>query len=378
MSSSSPADSSSSALDALSAFATAAIADAKLAAQGQPDANVSVAFALGWQMAEIHRPDPPGQTPAAEAAVLPDLSEVELTEWTQIGLYEIQAGITKLSEVIDTAGLDVPNAQDLATRLHPLDRTDRAVVLRDFHLHLLATLTGADFRLGKAYGLGLALAEITREPDEYRSALDSGRVATLVRWIRALATAFPPHASHAVASSLESWGEWTASIGAGGAGESELVPQLEHQGRLWRSLLSGEKRATDMLEQSDYLTAGERVIQNASSLGWRFVRHYAWICAALLVLFAAGIVVMFVVGTAAGVVSGAVAIVTGLGIGWKTVGTSLGAAAARVEAPLWGAALDQVIYLRITPRPITDHAAGAAPPASDRSAASARPGDQSG
>ncbi len=63
---------------------------------------------------------------------------------------------------------------------------------------------------------------------------------------------------------------------------------------------------------------------------------------------------MVVAGSAAGVVSGAVAIAAGLGFGWKTIGTSLGAAAARVEAPLWGAALDEVIYKRITPSQLID------------------------
>ncbi len=58
---------------------------------------------------------------------------------------------------------------------------------------------------------------------------------------------------------------------------------------------------------------------------------------------------MFVATNAAGVVSGAAAIITALGFGWKTIGSSMGAAAARVEAPLWGAALDEVIYQRITP-----------------------------
>jgi hypothetical protein len=59
--------------------------------------------------------------------------------------------------------------------------------------------------------------------------------------------------------------------------------------------------------------------------------------------------VILVAGNPAGIVSGAVAILAGLGFGWKTIGTSLGAAAARVESPLWGAALDDVVYRRITP-----------------------------
>jgi hypothetical protein len=94
------------------------------------------------------------------------------------------------------------------------------------------------------------------------------------------------------------------------------------------------------------------VLKDARSMLVRVLRHYRWVCLGLLVLFVAAIAVMFIAGNPAGFVSGAVAIIAGLGIGWRTIGSSLGAAASRVEAPLWGAALDQVIYQRITPGPI--------------------------
>ena len=181
----------------------------------------------------------------------------------------------------------------------------------------------------------------------------SSRVAVLVAWIRDLATAFPPHASHAVASSLERWGEWAASpVQEGDATHANVLPHLQGQGRLWRSLLSGEKRATDVLEQTDYISAGERLLKNAGALARRFLRHYLWACLAVFLLLAPGIAVIFVAGNAAGIFSGAAAVLTGLGFGWKAIGASLGAAAAHAESPLWGAALDEVIYMRITPDPL--------------------------
>ncbi|HEY1520496.1 MAG TPA: hypothetical protein VGF91_28990 [Solirubrobacteraceae bacterium] len=345
--------STDSATDAFGAFATAALANAKLAAQGQPDPKVSEAFGLGWQMAEIYRPDAPEQSPPVQAGDLPDLSQLNSTDWDEIGLYQLQAGITKLSELIETAGLDAPDAEDFAKVLRSTAPADRAGVLRKFHVGLMARLTAADFRLGKAYGLGRALADATRDPSNFHVELQSSRVAVLVAWIRDLATAFPPHASHAVASSLERWSEWAANPPQSGDGsEANVLPRLQGQGRLWRGLLSGEKRATDVLEQSDYIGAGERMLKNAGSLARRFLRHYWWACLVVLLLLVAGIVVMFVVDNAAGVVSGAAAILAGLGFGWKTIGTSLGAAAARAESPLWGAALDEVIYMRITPDPL--------------------------
>jgi hypothetical protein len=337
--------------DALAAFADTALADAKAAERGAPDWRVSEAFGLGWQMSEIYAPDTPTQPPAE--GDLPDLSQLGAADWDQIGLFQLEAGITKLSRSIATAGLKVPDAQAFAAQLKQTADSDRAGALLEFHVNLLATLTATDYRLGKAYGLGRALADATRDQSKYRVELQTSRVAVLCAWVRDLATALPPHASHPVASSLERWGDWAANPPqSGDAAESHILPQLESQGRLWRSLLSGEKAATDLLGQSDYLTAGERVLKNAGDLARRFMRHYVWAIVGVVVLLVAGIAIMFIAGNAAGVVSGAAAIITGLGFGWKTIGTSLGAAAAHVEAPLWGAALDEVIYQRITPGPL--------------------------
>jgi hypothetical protein len=349
--------SSGSPTDALSAFANTALADAKVAARGDPDWRVSEAFALGWQMSEIYKPDAPAQVPPIQAGDLPDLSQLDAADWDRIGLFQLQAGISKLHEAITVAGLQVPDAEKFADRLAPLSGDARADALRQFHIDLMTTLTAADYRLGKAYGLGRALADATRTTTNYHVELQSSRTSVLARWIRDLATAFPPHASHVVASAVEGWSRWAAEPPQAGAGaESEMLPRLSRQGRLWRSLLSGEKRATDLLEQSDYLSAGEDVLKNASALAKRFLRHYLWPLVAAVVLLAAGIAVMFIAGNAAGVVSGAAAIAAGLGFGWKTIGTSLGSAASRLEPPLWGAALDDVIYQRMTPKPILEHA----------------------
>lgn len=348
--------SSGSPTDALSAFATTALADSKAAARGDPDWRVSEAFALGWQMSEIYRSDEPARVPPVQAGDLPDLSQLDLDDWQRIGLLQLQAGISKLRGAITVAGLQIPDAQGLAHSVEPLTGDDRSRALRQFHVNLMATLTAADYRLGKAYALGLALADATRQGANHHAELQSSRSSVLTTWIRDLASAFPPHASHVVASAVEGWSGWAAEPPQSGAGaESEMFDRLPGQGRLWRSLLSGEKRGTDLLEQTDYLSAGEVAFRDARSMLVRVLRHYRWIAIGLLLLIIAAIAVMFLAGNPAGVVSGAVAIVASLGIGWRTIGSSLGAAAARVEAPLWGAALDEVIYERITPKPILEH-----------------------
>jgi hypothetical protein len=331
--------------EALSAaFETAAAA---FRAEATGDRQVMTAFALGWQMAEVYRPDRRGGARAAAQLDLPGISRLSAAELQELGLFQVQAGITKLREPICSAGLDIPDAEHFGERVKDIDDPHaRGQAIRDFHVTLLATLTAADYRLGKAYGLGRALADTTRLPPDWRAELATYRVATLAGWTRELASALPPHAAHPVAQSLEAWGRW-AQTQSGDGGETRR--KLGAQGRLWRNLLSGEKRAIDVLETSDYLRAGEGMLQRTAGLAGTFLRHYWWLVLTAIALLGVG--VWLIVGPGSGVAAGfgGATIFASLGLSWKGIGTSLGTAGARVEQPLWQAELDQAIYERITP-----------------------------
>jgi hypothetical protein len=361
-----PAGSPGSPSDALSAIADSAAAEAKRIEAGRPDPLVSVAFALGWQMAEIYNPDSVEDDDAgrrywrAEDHDLPGLSRLRPEEWEAIGLYQVEAGITQLHEPIRHAGLLVPNAQHFADRIRPLPEDERRIAIREFHVRLLSTFTAADYRLGKAYGLGRALADTTRDPARWRDELRQGRVDALAAWTRDLATAFPPHAGHAVARSLQAWGAWAAR---GEDLDDASERQLTAEGRLWRSLLSGEKRAADTLNTASYVTAAEHMLTATRELAVRVASKYRWVLIGAAVLVAAGVAVMFIFGGAAAIVTGVSTILGAVGLTWKGAGTSIGTSAAGAETPLWGAALDTVIYERITPQHIVD---GYVPPAQER------------
>jgi hypothetical protein len=264
-----------------------------------------------------------------------------------MGLLQVQAGITKLRPSICDAELEVPNAEHFAEAIRRIrDSHERREAVREFHIGLLATLTAADFRLGKAYGLGRALADTTRLPPDWHAELATHRASTLAEWIRELASALPPHAAHPVAQSLEAWSQW-AQTQDGSGGETRR--KLSAQGRLWRSLLSGEKQGPDVLEISDYLRAGEGMIKRTGALGAKFLRHYWWIVLTAIVLLGLG--VWLIVGPGSGLAAGlgGASIFASLGLSWKGIGTSLGTAGARIEEPLWQAELDLAIYERITP-----------------------------
>ena len=338
--------------DALLAFVDAAATQAKQRELGQPDPGVSVSFALGWQLAELYRPDRRGGGAPAAADDLPGISRLDSVELQQMSLDQLQAGITKLQASITGAGLGCPNVADFAAGLRGMsDGAARAESIRDFHVRLLATLTAADFRLGKAYGLGRALADTTRDAANYATELGWYRVATLTAWIRELASALPPHAAHPVADSLESWSRWASSAGAA---DQDTRRKLRAQGRVWRSLLSGEKQATDMLETSDYLRAGEGMLQRTGALAVGFLARYWWLALLIVVLFGVGVGLIATSDSGAGIGAGAAGVLASLGLSWKGIGTSLGTVASRLEQPLWKAELDTVIYERITPQTIVD------------------------
>jgi hypothetical protein len=340
--------------DALTALVDTAASQVKRSELARPDARVSVAFALGWQVAEIYRPDRGTSTPPASVDDLPGLARLSEQDLAQIALDQVQAGITKLRDPILQAGLDPPGAQGFAARLRAITgEDDRRAAIREFHIELLGILTAADFRLGKAYGLGRAMADTTRPPVDHRAELAPQRVAMISEWVRDLASALQPHAAHPVAESLDAWSCWATATQERHAVE-RTVAKLEAQGRLWRSLLSGEKRATDMLETSDYVRAGEGLLQRSATLGQRFLKHYWWLALIIALLFAVGVVVVATSSSPAAVVGGAGAILGSLGLSWKGIGTSVGSAAARAEQPLWDAEVDTVIYERITPQEIVE------------------------
>ena len=150
---------------------------------------------------------------------------------------------------------------------------DRIFTLR---CRLLEALTVSDVLLGKAYGLGRAIAETAPLPanaitgeqraGQFRCMFDAGRVITIKDWLADLKTLLPDHTAYAVSRSLHDWQGWVAGAldTADWAGARSAI---RVQGRLWRELLTGEKAARDILSLSDYLAAGRR---GTIELLWRF------------------------------------------------------------------------------------------------------------
>ncbi len=335
--------------DAVGPFEAALVAAAKATAPGTVDPTVSLTFALGWQMAELFRAELRHYSERRDGD-LPGLGSLSDDERREISVDQVQAALTQLTPAIQKAGLTVPTNELNAVRT-ALDNWAAAgpSAVEALHLKLLGTLTAAAFRLGKAYGLGRALADTCRKPidaDSVKDELDPFRVANLLAWLDELSTALPPHAAHSVYSSLKQWRDWAAANQL----PADAITTIKRQGELWRALLSGEKRGTEMLEIGNYLQAAGKVAGRMSSIFWRAVLHFWWL-ALIVAGLIAGSIVLFINGGSSHIVAGAGTLLAAFGLSWKGVGGVLGKLAGKLEQPLWGAVLDTAIADAITLKP---------------------------
>jgi hypothetical protein len=320
------------------------------------DPRVSAAFALGWQMAELYRPQNLRKhEPLPDD--LPGLGSLDKGARVGILIDQVRAGVSKLKNAIESAGLTIPDTAPLKATVGN-SQQERQLAILTLHRELLGALTAADYRLGKAYGLGRALADTCLKPHDassLREELKPQRLANLLAWLDELHSALPAHSGKSVAASLERWRGAVAHVDAPDAVGATLSA-LRHQGQLWRALLSGEKDATTMLEIDNYLDAARDLASRMSAVVRGVIRRFPVQTGLVGLLSVAG-VVLLARGGSSELVAGVTSILAALGVTWKGLGGAVGQLAGRVEQPLWGAALDIAITDAITllPDNAADH-----------------------
>jgi hypothetical protein len=327
----------------LSSLAEALTKAAKTVPASTADPHVSAAFVLGWQMAELYRPARRRQ-PDAVTPGLASLESLDDPARREILVAQITAAIFKLKDPIEKAGL-----ADIDTAALTASLTDgQSAEAREFaalHRKLLTSLTAADFRLGKAYGLGRALADVCllrTDPAALKQALVDERLANAIGWLDDLSSALPAHAAHSVASSIRGWREWAAKSTAAAFANSQQA--YFRQGELWRALLSGEKVGTEMLEMKNYLDAARTLSRQTRALLRSVIARFPLVLILVLALIGGGVALLVTAGGGgANIVGGAGSLLAALGLTWKGLGGALGQLAGKLEQPLWGAALDAAI-----------------------------------
>jgi hypothetical protein len=338
---------------------------------------VETAFSLGWQMARLFEsPESPDEDLTLEAD-LPGLSALPRRSKIDLGLTQADDAIAALQSFLGAkATSPSTNAVRKQMSSTPSDVTAIRKAILELHVELLVGLTAADFRLGKAYGLGRALADTCAfdtpdepsTPDELRKSvayhLERHRALTLVGWLDDLRTVLPDHTGKTVADSLQRWVGWWETTGSDELSDGEIeqaAVKLHRQGQRWRAVLSGEKASVDLLETGDYLDAAFGMLRRAGQIVWSFARRLWAPLIVAGILLGVGIALMFADNSTGQVLAGLGTVAAGLGITWRSATTSLGHISRRLGDPLWGAELDRVIADRLTSLPkcdLQDHSQG--------------------
>lgn len=324
------------------------------------------AFALGWQMAELYRagfrPRQPWP-PAPER--LPGISRLAADQRLGLGINQVSVALDRLAPADAPGGLKPLTTERLRDLYDSAESasTDGHAAFYELHVETLQTLSATDFRLGKAYSLGRALADsvfMPQEPREFAKSFGRFRLDTLRAWLNDLASALPPHSAGALLQSLTRWEGWAANFAAGRPTNSfengehrELAVVLGRQGELWRAVLSGEKNAEDMLNGDDYRRAAGNLLSGAHRSLLRSSAPFL-VAAAVGTAVVVAAVLWFVTAGAARTVTAIGAAAGALGITWKSASAILQRAAKALEQPLWGAALNAAIAEAVTYLPPGD------------------------
>jgi hypothetical protein len=295
------------------------------------------------------------------------MSDLSTYDVFSMGLLQVQTGVHKL-QLGAAPGPIAAMLSQLQTDIDPapIARDDIRKDLLAAHTTIFVALTAKDFKLGKAYGLGRALAETALlpctadkddRPDLMAQQLSRYRLNNLYHWLADLKSNLPPHSSYAVSSSLRRWQvlinpestvpadaiDWKHAEGTAAA--------LTRQAQLWRALLSGEKQGQDLLAARHYVDAAAHLLNRYRALLTQFLRQSwpalatALILVALLV--AAVAIVAATLDKGAAVWASVLTAVAGLAGAWQSVSKGLGDAINKAQQPLWDSELDEAIALAV-------------------------------
>jgi hypothetical protein len=344
------------------------------AAQAPDQANVTSAvttsFAFGWQMARLYSGPLSAIAKPGLDDDLPGLSELPAAQQVTLGLAQADKALSRLKAFLgDDAQLPTTEAVRAETEKPFPDANAIRIAIFDLHVAILLQLTAADYRLGKAYGLGRVLADTCAPVQGFETGrrqalvhhLEPHRAQVIVGWLDDLKTVLPAHASEAVADSLLLWERWAGAAdlpNASPAVVNSTTRALHRCGQRWRAVLSGEKAATDVLEISDYVNAARGTVAQAGAIAWSLARRLWAPLAAALALIGVGIWLIIANHSNAQVLAGLGTIAGGLGITWRSASGSLkhlSLDSLDLFKPLWGAQIDQVVAARLTPAEQLDY-----------------------
>jgi hypothetical protein len=416
--------------DARSAAANAqAAASASDIADAARDSVIS-AFILGWHVAELFHAKVPRSSQHRQATLgkLVGIGELDPLAQARLLLAQVQADVRR-TWWLDDSGHPLPDLSPVQSLLEAEVRQPGQLqaAVAELHRQLLVALTAADFRLGKAYGLGRALAETAllpdaKNPQTFQRMFARYRLANLLGWLADLKSVFPPHAAEAVRGSLQRWAAWSEApslrpvlddlrpasdaevngqapgpaptstraapapatrrttpgawfsrhpsephprpVDWGSTADRESVTRaLRRQGQLWRAILSGEKDSLDLLSADDYMWAADQLLGHLRRLTLGFLRRFWITTTAVALILVAAIVTVLAVRAVSTTVAAVLTAAGAIGLTWKGAASGLGRVLGQAQRPLWDSELDVAVANALTRMPRERRAADRPPAA---------------
>jgi hypothetical protein len=227
------------------------------------DATVIAALALGWEMADLYVVRDLSAPARELTATLPAAGELGSRQQVHATVARIRA---LLGHVLDEPGaVTVPSTHALG-ELPEGEGDAWSQTLLDFHVELSTALRAIGLAPWHAYDLGRSLAELCREPEDLSKLmdrLDAPSVLPIQAQLADLSSRLPLHSAAAVSATLEQWRGWAGDARAR-ENMTDVRAALARQGTLWRSLLTGDKDASQMLDPDTVIAAS---VRHASRLG---------------------------------------------------------------------------------------------------------------
>ncbi len=280
----------------------------------------------------------------------------------QLRVLAVQAALHRISGVAAEAGLTMPNADDLIAAGPTLVGEEGCRSVSQLHQQLIEVLGASAPPMGTAYELGTALASLSEETrrngEEFKNAVNAGRIDNIRDLLSRLRSMLPDHAAAAVMGALNNWEDWLRAGQFDGRpidwqqDGPQVAQALTAQGREWFSLLTGQKTALDLLSVDNYIDAAETLLSQYRKLGKRFmVQWWPYLVTALLVVTVIiGLLFLFGHGATKGIGT-IVTLLAGFGITAHTATSTLNKTAASVEDSLWQAELDNAVVRAATALP---------------------------
>lgn len=357
---------------------------------------VRTAVALGWQLSQLyasasqeadlgdtegdqefvggHRAEElagPSATairePEIDPHVLPTLDALPPETRMALRLTQVQARVARLRSCFgdhDGGEWPVATLQSLQQQRASLDQVRASVP--DVHEKLLRAMTWVDVRVEKAYVLGVNLERYCRLPAVRAGsapndlALLKAQVAAektqrIHRALRDLNSVLPEYAAEPVTMSLLAWDQ-VVNVGPSEPGSPRhgWSQALYRQGLRWRSLLTGETSAGELVPLDAIVGSAVGTLWASRRLAMSALRSFAPVLIGILAVVAILVAVALwsSVDFAEKFISVFATLIAGATGAWKAVSPRIAQAFKDHEDEIIGASRNWAIAYEITPPPV--------------------------